>query len=63
MTLEEFIKQTLCKTGVQSVAGVELTFGDGRKLTIHSDDHPALKQIVTDNPSVKAVQSAEGGLR
>jgi hypothetical protein len=64
MTLEEFIKNSLCKSGIQDATGVELTFSDGRKLTIHSDNHPALKEstVVTGEPVVKPVQSAQGGL-
>ena len=63
MTLEEFLKDTLCKSGIQEATGVEITFNDGRKLTIHSDDHPALRQTVVAGaePTVKAVQSAQGG--
>jgi len=63
MTLEEFLKDTLCKSGIQEAAGVEITFNDGRKLTIHSDDHPALRQTVTPGaePTVRPVQSAQGG--
>lgn len=63
MTLEEFVKNFLCKSGFQETAGVELTFKDGRKLTIHSDDHPALKQTVDESeaPTVRPVQSAQGG--
>lgn len=64
MTLEEFIKSTLCKNGIQEATGVQLTFKDGRTLTIHSDDHPALAQTVDtkDEPAVRPVQSAQGGL-
>ncbi len=64
MTLEEFVKNTLCKSGIQEATGVEVTFANGSKLTIHSDDHPALKQEVVKDaaPTVKAVQSAQGGL-
>lgn len=64
MTLEEFIKSTLCKNGIQEATGVQLTFKDGRTLTIHSDDHPALAQTVdtNDEPTVQTVQSAQGGL-
>jgi hypothetical protein len=63
MTLEEFVRATLCKEGFQEAAGVQVTFKDGHTLTIHSDDHPALKQEVTPNaePTVKVVQSAQGG--
>lgn len=63
MTLEEFVKNYMCKAGFQEVAGMELTWKDGRKTTIHSDDHPALKQTVTagDEPTVRPVQSAQGG--
>lgn len=63
MTLDQFVKDMLCKNGIQEATGVQLTFKDGRTLTIHSDDHPALKQEVdtTDAPAVKAVQSAQGG--
>jgi hypothetical protein len=64
MTLEEFVKNTLCKSGIQEATGVELTFKDGSKMTIHSDDHPALKSTVRAGaePTVKAVQSAQGGM-
>jgi hypothetical protein len=64
MTLEEFVKNTLCKSGIQEATGVELTFADGRKLTIHSDNHPALKATVDEKaaPTVRAVQSAQGGM-
>ncbi len=64
MTLKEFVKNILCKSGIQEATGVELTFADGRKLTIHSEDHPALKQTVTTAtaPTVRPVQSAQGGL-
>jgi len=64
MTLEEFIKSTLCKSGIQEATGVELTFKDGHRLTIHSDDHPALKAMVseTDAPTIRPVQSAQGGM-
>jgi hypothetical protein len=63
MTLEEFVKSTLCKNGIQEATGVQLTFKDGRTLTIHSDDHPALAQSVNDDdePTVLAVNSAQGG--
>ena len=63
MTLEEFVKQTLCKSGIQEATGVELTFKDGTKLSIHSDDHPALAQEVEESapPTVKPLQSAQGG--
>jgi hypothetical protein len=64
MTLEEFVKVTLCKNGIQEATGVQLTFPDGRTLTIHSNDHPALRQPVNeaDKPTVRPVQSAQGGL-
>ena len=62
MTLEEFLKGTLCKMGIQEATGLEVTFKDGRKLTIHSDDHPALRQEVgAEAPTVRPVQSAQGG--
>lgn len=64
MTLEDFVKMTLCKNGIQEATGVQLTFKDGRTLTIHSDDNPVLKQEVNtaDEPTVRPVQSAQGGL-
>lgn len=64
MTLDEHIKNVLCKGGIQEATGVELTFKDGTKLTIHSDDHPALQQTVApaEAPTVRAVQSAQGGM-
>ena len=64
MTMEEFIKATLCKSGIQEATGVQVTFKDGHSITIHSDDHPALRQTVTPGaePTVRAVQSAQGGL-
>ena len=63
MQLHEFIRNTLCKDGFQEAAGVQVTFKDGHTLTIHSDDHPALKQEVTPaaEPTIKVVQSAQGG--
>lgn len=63
MTLEDFVKGTLCKLGIQDATGVTVEFNDGRKLTIHSDSHPALKQTVTPEaaPKVTPVQSAQGG--
>jgi hypothetical protein len=63
MTLEDYIKGTLCKTGIQEATGVELTFKDGSKLTIHSEDHPALKQAIDPEsaPTVKPVASAQAG--
>lgn len=64
MTLEEFIQATLCKSGIAEATGVQVSFKDGRTLTIHSNDHPALQQPVTkaDEPTVRPVQSAQGGL-
>lgn len=64
MTLREHIEAMLCRGGIQEATGVEVTFGDGHKLTIHSDDHPALRQPVTEaeKPTVRAVQSAQGGM-
>ena len=63
MTLEEFLKNTLCKSGIQEAAGVEVTFKDGTRLSIHSDDHPALGRTIDkdDEPQVNVVQSAQGG--
>lgn len=61
MTLEEFVKGTLCKLGVQDAVGVQVKFKDGTAITIHSDDHPALKQVITEEPKVTPVQSAQGG--
>ena len=63
MTLDEHIKNILCKAGIQEAAGVEVTYKDGTKLTIHSDDHPALQQTVNvaAAPEVRPVQSAQGG--
>ncbi len=62
-TLDDLIKQILCKGGVQEAAGVEVTYPDGTKLTIHSDDHPALRRPVVEaeTPEIKVVQSAQGG--
>lgn len=64
MTLDEHIKNILCKSGIQEATGVEVTYADGTKLTIHSDDHPALAQTVRAGaaPTVRAVQSAQGGM-
>jgi len=66
MTLEEFVKMSLCEKGIKEATGVQITFADGRSLTIHSDDHPALKQEVptapAEKPTVRAVQSAQGGM-
>jgi len=64
MTLEEFVKMSLCEKGIKEATGVQITFADGRSLTIHSDDHPVLKQEVkeTEKPAVRAVQSAQGGM-
>lgn len=63
MTLEEFLKGTLCKMGIQEATGLDITFKDGRKFSIHSDDHPALRQPVDPEtpPTVRPVQSAQGG--
>ena len=65
MNLGEHIKNVLCSAGLQEAAGVEVTFKDGAKLTIHSDDHPALAQPVSEapaeQPAVRPVQSAKGG--
>lgn len=65
MNLGEHIKNVLCSAGLQEAAGVEVTFKDGAKLTIHSDDHPALAQEVpqalAEQPTVRPVQSAKGG--
>lgn len=64
MDLATFIRQTLCEKGFQEATGVQVTFEDGRTLTIHSDDHPALAQDVDEEakPEVKPVQSAQGGV-
>lgn len=63
MTLDEHIKNLLCKQGVSEATGVEVTYKDGTRLTIHSDNHPALSSEVTPAtaPTVRAVQSAQGG--
>ena len=65
MNLGDHIKSILCQAGLQEAAGVEVTFKDGAKLTIHSDDHPALAQEVpstpAEQPAVRPVQSAKGG--
>ena len=63
MTLEQFLKDTLCKAGIQEATGVQVTFKDGRSLTIHSNDHPALSQHVdqANAPEVRPVQSAQAG--
>ena len=64
MNISEFIQNALCKGGISEATGVQLTFADGRKVTIHSDDHPVLNQPVTagDEPKVTPVQSAQGGM-
>lgn len=64
MDVSEFIKEALCKGGFSEATGVELTFADGHKITVHSDNHPVLKQTVTpgEEPKVRPVQSAQGGM-
>lgn len=63
MDIGDFIKEALCKGGISEATGVELTFADGQKITIHSDNHPVLRQEVNpqDEPKVRPVQSAQGG--
>lgn len=61
MNLDQFIKDMFCKQGIQEAAGVEVTFKDGHKLVIHSDDHPALQQPAENVVSAKPTQTAQGG--
>lgn len=61
MNLSEFLKDTLCKMGIQEAAGVSVKFKDGSVINIHSDDHPVLRQTAENVESVTPRQSAEGG--
>lgn len=64
MTLKEFVCNALAQQGVQQATGVKVMFNDGRSLTIHSDDHPALANVVSasDRPTITLMQSAQGGM-
>ena len=61
-TIKDMIMDVLCKNGVQQATGVTVEFNDGTKVAIHSDNHPALTRPAEEVKSVKATQSAQGGL-
>jgi hypothetical protein len=63
-TLQELVHKALQTNGIQQASGVKLNYPDGSSFTIHSDDHPALRQPVAENnqPTITPVQSAQGGM-
>ena len=60
-TLKDMVLKMFCEKGLQEAASVEVVAKDGTRLTIHSDDHPALSREASEFESVTPRQTAEGG--
>lgn len=65
--LMDVIKAKLAEGGIQDAVGVEVTFNTGERVSIISDNHPALARELNDEDvlglEVKPSKSAGAGAR